>query len=77
MRGEIIWDKAASASPSTAWEAGKVHQNPTLRDVHEYILVFQKEIINEIDIRKRKKKRKTLLTRAIYGMDKVCLDNES
>jgi site-specific DNA-methyltransferase (adenine-specific) len=42
MRGEIIWNKAASASPSTAWGSWKSASNPTLRDVHEYILVFCK-----------------------------------
>jgi len=43
MRGEIIWDKASSASPSTAWGSWKSAGNPTLRDVHEYILVFCKD----------------------------------
>ncbi len=43
MRGEIIWNKAASASPSTAWGSWKSAGNPTLRDVHEYILIFCKE----------------------------------
>lgn len=42
MRGEIIWDKAASASPSTAWGSWMSASNPTLRDTHEYILVFSK-----------------------------------
>jgi modification methylase len=42
MRGEIIWDKAASASSSTAWGSWQSASNPTLRDVHEYILVFSK-----------------------------------
>lgn len=42
MRGEIIWDKAASASPSTAWGSWLSAANPVLRDVHEYILVFSK-----------------------------------
>ncbi len=42
MRGEIIWDKAASASSSTAWGSWRSSSNPTLRDVHEYILVFSK-----------------------------------
>lgn len=42
MRGEIIWNKAASASPSTAWGSWRSASNPTLRDVHEYILVFSK-----------------------------------
>ena len=43
IRGEIIWNKAASASPSTAWGSWKSASNPTLRDVHEYILVFCKD----------------------------------
>ncbi len=42
MRGEIIWNKAASASPSTAWGSWMSASNPTLRDIHEYILVFSK-----------------------------------
>jgi len=42
MRGEIIWDKGASASTSTAWGSWQSASNPTLRDVHEYILVFSK-----------------------------------
>lgn len=43
MRGEIIWNKAASASPSTAWGSWMSAANPVLRDVHEYILVFSKD----------------------------------
>lgn len=43
MRGEIIWNKAASASPSTAWGSWMSASNPVLRDVHEYILVFSKD----------------------------------
>jgi site-specific DNA-methyltransferase (adenine-specific) len=43
MRGEIIWNKASSASPSTAWGSWLSASNPVLRDVHEYILVFSKE----------------------------------
>jgi site-specific DNA-methyltransferase (adenine-specific) len=42
MRGEIIWNKASSASPSTAWGSWQSAANPTLRDVHEYILIFSK-----------------------------------
>ncbi len=42
MRGEIIWNKAASTSPSTAWGSWLSAANPTLRDIHEYILVFSK-----------------------------------
>lgn len=43
MRGEVIWDKASSASPSTAWGSWQSPANPTLRDTHEYILVFSKD----------------------------------
>ena len=43
MRGEIIWDKSASAGTSTAWGSFQSATNPTLRDVHEYILIFSKE----------------------------------
>jgi DNA modification methylase len=42
MRGEVIWNKAASASSSTAWGSWKSATNPTLRDIHEYILIFSK-----------------------------------
>jgi DNA modification methylase len=42
MRGEVIWHKGASASPSTAWGSWRSPANPTLRDVHEYILIFSK-----------------------------------
>jgi site-specific DNA-methyltransferase (adenine-specific) len=42
MRGEVIWNKASSGSPSTAWGSWLSAANPTLRDVHEYILVFSK-----------------------------------
>lgn len=42
MRGEIIWNKGSSSSPSTAWGSWLSAKNPTLRDIHEYILVFSK-----------------------------------
>jgi len=42
MRGEIIWDKSASAGTSTAWGSWQSATNPILRDVHEYILIFSK-----------------------------------
>ena len=41
MRGEIIWNKGVSGT-STAWGSWMSPTNPTLRDTHEYILVFQK-----------------------------------
>jgi DNA modification methylase len=43
MRGEIIWNKGSSASPSTAWGSWKSASNPVLRDTHEYILIFSKD----------------------------------
>lgn len=42
MRGEVIWNKAASSGGSCAWGSWMSASNPTLRDVHEYILVFSK-----------------------------------
>jgi site-specific DNA-methyltransferase (adenine-specific) len=42
MRGEIIWNKGRSAASSTAWGSWLSPSNPTLRDTHEYILVFSK-----------------------------------
>ncbi len=42
MRGEVIWDKSASAGSSTAWGSFQSASNPCLRDVHEYILIFSK-----------------------------------
>lgn len=53
MRGEIIWNKAASASPSTAWGSWKSASNPILRDVHEYILVFCKQTFKRPNPSKR------------------------
>ena len=43
MRGEIIWNKSVSVGVSTAWGSWCRPTNPTLRDVHEYILLFCKE----------------------------------
>ena len=48
MRGEIIWNKAASAGVSTAWGSWMSAANPVLRDVHEYILVFSKGTMGRI-----------------------------
>jgi len=44
MRGEIIWNKSSSVSPSTAWGSWLSAKNPTLRDIHEYILIFSKDM---------------------------------
>jgi len=43
LRGEIIWKKAKSAGGSTAWGSWQSAKNPTLRDVHEYVIVACKE----------------------------------
>ncbi len=42
MRGEIIWQKGASAGVSCAWGSWCSASNPVLRDTHEYILIFCK-----------------------------------
>lgn len=42
MRGEVIWDKSASAGSSCAWGSFKSASNPCLRDIHEYLLIFSK-----------------------------------
>ena len=57
MRGEIIWNKASSASPSTAWGSWLSASNPVLRDVHEYILIFSKDTFTH----NRKGKENTLI----------------
>lgn len=56
MRGEIIWNKASSASPSTAWGSWLSAVNPVLRDIHEYILIFSKETFS----RKKKNRINTI-----------------
>ncbi len=53
MRGEILWDKGASASPSTAWGSYLKANNPVLRDVHEYILVFCKDTFTRQNLHKK------------------------
>lgn len=72
MRGEIIWAKDASSSPSTAWGSWLSATNPTLRDVHEYILVFSKAAF----AREAREKRSTIerdqfleFTKSIWRFD--------
>lgn len=57
MRGEIIWDKSASAGGSCAWGSWMSASNPVLRDYHEYILVFSKESYSK---NKSQEKRDTI-----------------
>ena len=54
MRGEIIWNKASSAGTSTAWGSWCSASNPTLRDIHEYILVFSKGRFRRKNLKNRK-----------------------
>jgi DNA modification methylase len=61
MRGEIIWNKAASSSPSTAWGSWRSAANPVLRDVHEYILVFSKS-----NFRRAPRKRESTITKEAF-----------
>lgn len=49
MRGEIIWDKGASAGGSCAWGSWQSASNPVLRDVHEYIMVYSKQSFARLD----------------------------
>jgi site-specific DNA-methyltransferase (adenine-specific) len=59
MRGEIIWNKGNNVSQSTAWGSWQSPSNPTLRDVHEYILVFSKGTFG----RKNPTKRRVTISR--------------
>lgn len=59
MRGELIWDKGPSASSSTAWGTWLKANNPVLRDVHEYILVFCKDTFT----RKNPSNRKSTISK--------------
>ena len=59
MRGEIIWNKSAGAGVSTAWGSWQSASNPTLRDTHEYVLIFSK---NEYK-RKREENQENTISR--------------
>jgi len=52
MRGEVIWNKASSSSPSTAWGSWLSAKNPTLRDIHEYILIFSKGMYSRENLKR-------------------------
>lgn len=64
MRGEILWDKGASVGASTAWGSWKSATNPTLRDAHEYIMVFSKNRFN------REKGKSTISTKDFLSCTK-------
>jgi site-specific DNA-methyltransferase (adenine-specific) len=48
LRGEIIWMKARAAGGSCAWGSWQSAKNPTLRDLHEYVVVACKESFRRI-----------------------------
>ncbi len=54
MRGEIIWNKSASAGGSCAWGSWQSASNPVLRDVHEYILVFCKDSFSKMKVKDKR-----------------------
>ncbi|MCZ0931565.1 MAG: site-specific DNA-methyltransferase [Oligoflexia bacterium] len=72
MRGEIIWNKSAGSGTSTAWGSWRSPSNPTLRDVHEYILIFSKGVY-----KREKQNKKTTIqkeqfiewTKSIWNMN--------
>ncbi|WP_040334245.1 DNA-methyltransferase [Candidatus Magnetobacterium casense] len=66
MRGEIIWNKASSASASTAWGSWLSAANPVLRDIHEYILIFSKESFS----RKKWNKENTIMKEEFLELTK-------
>jgi site-specific DNA-methyltransferase (adenine-specific) len=47
--GEIIWQKAEGANSSCAWGSWRSAKSPRLRDIHEYLLVFSKELMGRPD----------------------------
>lgn len=73
MRGEVIWNKASSSSPSTAWGSWLSAANPTLRDIHEYILIFSKGIFSRKNIYRREstisKAEFLELTKSVWKFD--------
>lgn len=62
MRGDIIWYKGAGVGLSTAWGSFMSSSNPTLRDTHEYILIFCKDSFGRDNLG-----RKDTITRAQFS----------
>ena len=73
MRGEIIWDKGASVGASTAWGSWQSPSNPTLRDVHEYIIIFSKKTFSILNDKKSDMERDEFLefTKSIWKFPTV------
>lgn len=68
MRGEIVWDKGASVGVSTAWGSFASPSNPTLRDVHEQVLVAAKA---------EEQGRATHDIVSVYSKDELRLPNQT
>lgn len=47
--GEIIWQKGKGANGSCAWGSWLSARSPRLRDIHEYLLVFVKDLFERPD----------------------------
>ena len=79
MRGEIIWNKASSASPSCAWGGWQSASNPVLRDIHEYILIFSKGDLKRTRMKQEMEKKTNSIskeqfmewTKSIWTMNAV------
>lgn len=54
MRGEIIWQKGASSGGSCAWGSWQSASNPVLRDTHEYITIYCKDMFKRENSAKKK-----------------------
>jgi len=54
MRGEIIWQKGASSGGSCAWGSWQSASNPVLRDTHEYITIYCKDLFKRQNPTKKK-----------------------
>jgi len=74
MRGEVIWNKSSSAGTSTAWGSWRAASNPTLRDVHEHVIIFSKDdwkLETENFISTLSSKEFCLYTQSIWNMQTV------
>lgn len=48
-QGEIIWKKAKGAGGNCAWGSWQSSRSPSLRDIHEYLIVFTKGMFGRPD----------------------------
>ncbi|MFX0102479.1 MAG: DNA-methyltransferase [Candidatus Hodarchaeota archaeon] len=48
---EVCWNKGASAGGSCAWGSWKSASNPSLRDIHEYIIIAMKPSVDNSTFR--------------------------